>query len=156
MTEPTNGALNAIGTACPLGTVLPTQTIQLTGTIAHKVAKAIGLTHLPTPNPKVRIIPMTVPTNGALSAVGTVCPHETVIVTQTIMLTRTIAHKTVKAIGLTHLPTPEFIPETEPPNGALSAVGTACLCDRSIADYPADERAILHGGYAPSLRLSAP
>ena len=29
-----------------------------------------------------------------------------------------------KAIGLTHLPTPEFIPETEPTNGALSAVGT--------------------------------
>ena len=90
---------------------------------------------------------MTVPTNGALSAVGTICPHITVIVTQTIRLTGTIAHKVAKAI-LVHLSTPDpnvrIIPVTEPTTGALSAIGTVYLCDRSIADYPADGRAILH------------
>ncbi|MBZ4188045.1 hypothetical protein [Niabella beijingensis] len=103
-TKPTNGALSAVGAVCPLGTILLTQTIQLTGTIAHKAAKAIGLTHLSTPE----FIPVTEPANGTLSAVGTICPHVTVIVTHPIMLPGAIAHKAAKAIGLTHLPSPEF------------------------------------------------
>ena len=39
-------------------------------------AKAIGLIHLSTPDPSVRIIPVTAPANGVLSAVGTVCLRE--------------------------------------------------------------------------------